>query len=331
MGLKAFAKRGIAVAVAAALALSLGLAGCSASASSSSNSFPDTAQDPDKTTIKIAYLPITHALPVLEEAKELSESADSDIQIELVRYGTWPELMDALDSGQVDGASVLVELAMRAVEQGIDLDAVALGHRDGNVIVARNDIDSIADLKGKTIAVPARQSSHYILVLQALKRAGLSESDVTITELAPTEMPSALASNSIQAYCVAEPFGAKGVDAGVAHVLENSEDLWENSICCAFVLNGNFVKENKKAAKELVAAYKKAGKNLSSESEALSVAGEYLNQDQSVLETSLQWISFDDLDIDRATYKQLVRRVKEAGLSDNPPSYDEFVLDLDKE
>lgn len=300
--------------------------------SASSTAPASTAQDPDKTTIKIAYLPITHALPVLEEAQELSQSEDSDIQIELVQYGSWPELMDALDSGQVDGASVLVELAMRAVEQGVDLDAVALGHRDGNVIVARNDIGSVADLKGKTIAVPARQSSHYILVLEALEQAGLTEDDVTITELAPTEMPAALASNSIQAYCVAEPFGAKGVDAGVAHVLENSEDLWQDSICCAFVLNDNFVQSDRQAAEELVAAYKQAGEDLSADSDLeLSVAGEYLDQDQSVLETSLQWISYDDLDIDEETYEQLVERVKEAGLSENPPSYDEFVLNLDEE
>jgi len=35
-----------------------------------------------------------------------------------------------LNSGKVDGASMLIELAMKAKEQGIDLKAVALGHRE---------------------------------------------------------------------------------------------------------------------------------------------------------------------------------------------------------
>lgn len=60
-----------------------------------------------KDTIKIAYLPITHSLAVLETADELSEK--SGLQVELVKYGSWNELMDALNSGRVDGASVLIE------------------------------------------------------------------------------------------------------------------------------------------------------------------------------------------------------------------------------
>jgi len=53
------------------------------------------------------------------------------------------ELVDALNSGKVDGASMLIELAMKAKEQGIDLKAVALGHRDGNVVVVSKDINKL--------------------------------------------------------------------------------------------------------------------------------------------------------------------------------------------
>ena len=37
-----------------------------------------------KETVKIAYLPITHSLAALEEAKELEASADGNVQVELV-------------------------------------------------------------------------------------------------------------------------------------------------------------------------------------------------------------------------------------------------------
>ena len=76
-------------------------------------------------TVKIAYLPITHSLAVLKEAKELEKN--ENIQVELVKYGSWPELLDALNSGQVDGASVLIELAMKSRAEGIGIKAVALG------------------------------------------------------------------------------------------------------------------------------------------------------------------------------------------------------------
>lgn len=84
-------------------------------------------------SVKIAYLPITHALPVLETAEAAANGGD--LNVELVKFGSWPELMDALNSGRVDGASVLIELAMKAKERGVGLKAVALGRRDGNVAI----------------------------------------------------------------------------------------------------------------------------------------------------------------------------------------------------
>ena len=85
-----------------ALALGAALTGCAR----------DAAATTGKRTIKIAYLPITHALPVFA-AKEALAASDDDLQIELVKYGSWPELLDALNTGRVDGASVLIELAMK--------------------------------------------------------------------------------------------------------------------------------------------------------------------------------------------------------------------------
>lgn len=273
-------------------------------------------------TIKIAYLPITHSLAVLETADELSEQ--TGLKIELVKYGSWNELMDALNSGRVDGASVLIELAMKSKEQGIGLKAVALGHKDGNVLIASNDITDASELKGKTIAIPHRQSSHNILLNDALASAGLTIDDVNITELAPTEMPSALAGGQIDGYCVAEPFGAKAVSLGAGKVLFTSEELWEDLLCCGLVLTDRFIEKRENDAKIFVESYKQAGKSLTKE-KALETAEKYLNQDKDVLELSLQWISYDDLDITEEDYAVLTEKVKSYGLSENPPSYADFV------
>ena len=297
--------------------LALSLAGCG---NASSKGDGDT--DNDDNTVKIAYLPITHALTVFEEAEELKEN--TELNIELVKYGSWPELLDALNTGRVDGASVLIELAMKSKEQGINIKAVALGHKDGNVIIVSNDINSVEDLKGKTFAIPHRQSSHNILINDALATAGLTIDDLNITELAPTEMPSALAGGQIDGYCVAEPFGAKAVALGAGKVLFSSEELWEDSLCCGLVLTDDFINNRPEIAKQFVDSYKSAGKNLSTD-RAKEIAKEYLNQDDDVLDISLKWISYDDLDITEETYNTLVEKVKKYGLSDNPPEYEEFV------
>lgn len=276
----------------------------------------------DGKTIKIAYLPITHSLAVLEEADELQEK--DGIKIELVKYGSWPELLDALNSGRVDGASVLIELAMKSKQEGVGIKAVALGHKDGNVLIVSNKIKDVRDLKGKTFAIPHRQSSHNILLNDALAKGNLTIDDVNVTELAPTEMPSALASGTIDGYCVAEPFGAMGVSLGVGKVLYTSEELWENSLCCGLVLTDDFIEAHPDEAKSFVESYKAAGAGLDKDS-AKKVAKKYLNQKDEVLDISLQWISYDDLDITEDTYDVLVEKVKKYGLSDNPPAYGDFV------
>ncbi|MBP3761213.1 MAG: ABC transporter substrate-binding protein [Ruminococcus sp.] len=280
-----------------------------------------TAESAEK-SVKIAYLPITHSLAVLKEAQDLENQ--SGLKVELVKYGSWNELLDALNSGRVDGASVLIELAMKSKQEGVGIKAVALGHRDGNVIIVSNDIETAADLKGKTFAIPHRQSSHNILLNDALATAGLTTDDINVTELAPTEMPSALASGQIDGYCVAEPFGAMGVSLGAGKVLFSSEELWEDSLCCGLVLTDSFIDERPEDAKSFVEKYKEAGNSLDKET-AKETAKKYLSQTDEVLDISLQWISYSNLDITEDTYNTLVEKVKEYGLSDNPPTYSDFV------
>lgn len=302
------------ISILATTAMMFSLSACGGNTADSGNTNSDT--------VKIAYLPITHALPVFEEAKELEQ--ETGLKVELVKYGSWPELMDALNTGRVDGASVLIELAMKSAQEGVGIKAVALGHKDGNVIVVSKDISSAEDMKGKTFAIPHRQSSHNILLNDALEKGGLTVDDINITELAPTEMPSALASGQIDGYCVAEPFGAMSVFMDYGKVLYTSEELWENSLCCSLVLTDSFIDNRPEDAKEFVEKYKEAGKNLTSD-KAKEIASEYLKQSDDVLDLSLKWISYDDLDITEDTYNTLIEKVKKYGLSDNPPTYEEFV------
>lgn len=277
----------------------------------------------DSTVIRLGYLPITHALAMFQE-KELLDQENAGFTIELEKFSSWSDLTDALNAGRIDGASVLIELAMSAVSQGIDLKAVALGHRDGNVIVVSDDIQSVADLKGKTFAIPHTQSSHNILLNDMLAKGGLTTNDITIVQMAPSEMPSSLASKTIAGYCVAEPFGAQAVEQKLGHVLYDSEELWEDSLCCGLVLNQTFIDNHTDIVKTLIEKYMEAGNTLTEESEK-SVAEKYLGQDEAVLNTSLQWIEYDNLEITKEAYQTLVDKVTAYGINSNPPSYEDFV------
>lgn len=275
-------------------------------------------------TVRIAYLPITHALPLFA-AHEL-ETPDGPVHIELIKYGSWPELMDALNTGKVDGASVLIELGVKAREQGIDLRAAALGHKDGNVIITNPSIENITDLKGTTFAIPHKQSSHKLLLDQLLASAGMTEADLKVVELSPPEMPAALAQGQIAGYCVAEPFGAKSVMLGTGKVFARSDELWQDSLCCALVFNGTFLDQHHELAQAFTQQYKKAGQYLTANpEEARRIAAKYLKAKDTVLALSMQWISYDDLTIQEDAYHELLRRMKDANLIQSEPAYEDFV------
>lgn len=273
----------------------------------------------DENVVRIAYLPITHALPLAG-----LEKADG-VKVELVKYGSWPELLDALNTGRVDAASVLIELAMKAKAQGVGLTAAALGHTDGNVIVVTQDVNSAKDLKGKTFAIPHRASSHHILLQEALAKDGLTIDDVNVVEMAPPEMPSALANKQIAGYCVAEPFGAAGVLTSKGKVLYRSDELWHESICCGLVVNDKAYKEKKALIDKVITLYEKQGKELSDKEVALSKAKTLLTQGEEVLRQSLQWINYANLKIKKEAYDDLSEKVKKYGIIDNPPTFEDFV------
>ena len=316
-------KRLLTFTLAATLSFSA-LTGCGTTNPDSTSAADATKTDSSKTNITLGYLPITHALTVFETKELLDKKSDSDIEVTLQKFSSWTDLMDALNSEKIDGASVLVELAMGAVSNGIGLKAAALGHKDGNVVIVSDDISDVRDLKGKTFAIPSNQSSHNILLNDMLALGDLSIDDINVVQLAPSEMPSSLASGSIDGYCVAEPFGAQAVVQGYGHVLYDSTDLWQDSICCALVFNGGFLDKNKEAADEFLSTYKEAG-SLLDEGIAKEVAEKYLGQDEKTLDVSLEWIHYDDLDISLDDYEQLSEKVKEYGINDNPPSYNDFI------
>lgn len=294
------------------------LSGCS-------NKGRDAKTSADIKTIKIGYLPITHALPLYVE-NELINKNPGNIKLELVKFGSWPELAEALNAGKIDGASMLIELAVKAKEQGIDLKVVALGHRDGNVVVASKDVNSAEDLKGKSFAIPSKLSTHNILLYIMLKNKGLSYSDVDIVELPPPEMPAALAEGRISGYCVAEPFGAQAVVAGKGKTLFESHELWGESLCCGLVLRRDFIKNNFTDAEEFVKEYVNAGlKAELKDQEVKKITSKYLKADSKVLDLSLQWISYKNLRLEEEEYKELVNYMVETGLSENPPLYKDFV------
>lgn len=245
----------------------------------------------EKPTLKIGYLPITHAaLPLITHAQTQGEF--ENFTLEMVKFSSWPEMAEAIQSGKIDGGgSILNTLAMKLASKEVPLKGVLMAVRDGSVIIVSNDIQEANDLRGTTIAIPAKLSPHNILLLQYLEDNGLSESDITTIEMAPPDMIQSLSAGTIDGYIVAEPFGVKAEELGIGRVLALSKDIeipGSRSNECLIAIRQEFIDAHPKAVQEFVDKLVQAG--IWAEeypAEAAALLSTYLGQTPSTIEHAM--------------------------------------------
>ena len=187
-------------------------------------------------------------------------------------------------------------------------------------------MQSAEDLRGKVFAIPHKQSTHKLLLDELLTRSGMTEGDLTVVEMTPPEMPAALAQGQIAGYCVAEPFGTQALLLGTGHILARSDELWEDSPCCALVFHGDFAEEHTELARAAVRAYLDASEHLTEHpEEQTKIAGHFLKTQPDVLAATFDYISYESPILSRAVYDDLTYRMRAEGLIARIPSYEEFV------
>ncbi|WP_295955993.1 ABC transporter substrate-binding protein [Rhodoferax sp.] len=116
-------------------------------------------------------------------------------------------LLEALRAEAIDAGSVGDAPLTFAAAAGLQAKAIFATAYEGNAIIVANaaPYKSIADLKGKRIAV-VRGSSGHNLLLQVLAKAGLPPEAVTLAYLAPSEATLALTQGSVDAVVTWEPY-----------------------------------------------------------------------------------------------------------------------------
>ncbi|MBW7930845.1 MAG: ABC transporter substrate-binding protein [Gammaproteobacteria bacterium] len=200
------------------------------------------AAEPDA-PVRVGYLPITDAAPFLV-AHHRGLWTRAGLQVERPRlFRSWAQLVEAFISGQVNVVHMLSPMTVYArYGSRSPSRVVAWNHIDGSAIgvAVRDPIRDIADLGGRTLAVPFWYSVHNIILQVLLRKHGLEPvlrgepgaRQVRLVVLAPSDMVPALASGRIAGYIVAEPFVALGELRQVARVLRLTGDVWKNHACC---------------------------------------------------------------------------------------------------
>jgi sulfonate transport system substrate-binding protein len=213
------------LAAVALLAAAGALAGCGSSASAASSAKPLSNFDPSAFSQK-AWSKYTFVLgdnggdgtEALAAITGVFEKAPYKVTFARFTYG--PPLVQAAASGDIDLGSVgdVPPITGAATEYGFSV--VGIAHYidttvpDEDIIVPKGSpIHTLAQLKGKSVAVPEGSSAQGLLLL-ALKSVGLTPSDVHIDFLSPAAGATAFASGKVDAWSIWNPQIALAVQAG---------------------------------------------------------------------------------------------------------------------
>lgn len=202
-------------------ALSVSLAACGEAKEASAGG------EAEETVLRVGYFgqgPYSTQLAVAEKKGYFAEAfADDNVKIEYYSFASGPAMNEAFLAGELDAA------------HGIgDQPAISgIANGNGSIIVSRvvknargigittdfdSDIASVAELKGKTVALPIGTAAQKCFNLM-IQDAGLAEGDVEVINLTKhDEISAAYEKNEIDAAVVSD----------IAYTIESDE---ANQIC----------------------------------------------------------------------------------------------------
>lgn len=227
------------------------------------------AAEPDA-PVRIGYLPITDATPLLvAHANGLFEA--EGIKAERpVLLRSWAQVIEAFISGQVNVIHLLSPMTVWArYGSKVPAKVVAWNHVGGSGLTVAPGIEQVAQLGGRTVAIPFWYSIHNVVVQQLLRDSGLvpvskpvgaalAANEVNLVVLPPSDMPPALASKRIDGYIVAEPFNALAENLKVGRVQRFTGDVWRNHACCVVFMHEHDLNNRPEWSQKVVNAIVKA-------------------------------------------------------------------------
>ena len=212
---------------------------------------------PESRELRIGYLPITDATPLLI-AHANGYFKDEGLNVDFpIRVRAWSTLAESFMTHKFNLTHMLLPMPIwMRFSSNVPIKILAWNHTNGSAITIRKDsgIRDFSDLGGKQIAVPYWYSIHNVILQMGIRKAGLlpviknqsgklKKNEVNLFILSPSEMPASLMGRKIDGYIVAEPFNALGEMRVGARIMRFTGDIWKNHPCCVIVMNQRLISE----------------------------------------------------------------------------------------
>lgn len=183
------------------------------------------------------------------------------MKVKVIHFDSGKDVISALASNSIDIGEAGTSPAALAISNNLDIKVIFVGDVIGaaETLVAKNDsgISSVKDLAGKKVATPFASTAHYSL-LNALKLAGMTETDCQLLDLQPDDIFAAWQRGDIDAAYVWYPVLGRLMETGKS--ITNSEELASKGIVTAdlVVARTPFIEEHPDVVKKFIEIQLKA-------------------------------------------------------------------------
>ena len=192
---------------------------------------PAAAQAQAKAEVRIGYQKYG-TLTLLKGRGTLEKRlAEQGVGVKWTEFPAGPVLLEGLNVGSIDFGTVGEAPPIFAQAAGANL--VYVGNEPASpaseaiVVPKGSGLRTLADLKGKKIALNKGSNVHYLL-LKALEKAGVAYADIQPVFLPPADARAAFERGSVDAWAIWDPFLAAAEKQLRARVLADGKGLVAN-------------------------------------------------------------------------------------------------------
>ncbi len=205
---------------------------------------------PEKTDLKIGFIAITCATPLIMSAP-LGFYKRQGLNVQLNKTAGWALIRDKMLNKEHDASHFLSPMPI-AISQGLGsvaqpMRVATIQNTNGQAItlhLKHKDKRDPKDWKGFKFAVPFEYSMHNFLLRYYVAESGLDpDRDIQIRVVPPPEMVANLRAGNIDGFLGPDPFNQRAVfeEVGFIHIL--SKEIWDGHPCCAFGFSETLIKE----------------------------------------------------------------------------------------
>ncbi|MDQ0204785.1 ABC transporter substrate-binding protein [Pectinatus haikarae] len=203
-------------------------------------------------TTWIGYAPLHLAL---EKGFFKDEGIDMDIRV----IESAGDLKMAAKAGQIQGMAQTIDTEVMAKSSGLDINSVLplCNSNGGDGIVAKKGYNTLADLKGKSIALDTTGGASLFWFNTMLDEQGLSMKDFDIKNMTAGDAGSAFVGGNVEAAVTWEPWLSKANATTFGKTLVSSKQ-YPGVIVDALAINSDFAKQYPKTIQGIIRAWLRA-------------------------------------------------------------------------